>query len=115
MNSFQIFLPMPHEKLSPNSKCHWGTKAKYVKQHRLRSYITMKNHIPLPFKVKAYQIHFCFPNKIRRDIDNFTARCKSYLDGIADALGQDDSEWDMKAPTREIVKGDSYICITLTE
>lgn len=34
---------------------------------------------------------FCYPTNARRDRDNLLAACKAYQDGIADALGIDDT------------------------
>jgi crossover junction endodeoxyribonuclease RusA len=36
---------------------------------------------------------FVPPDKRRRDADNMLAAMKSGLDGLADALGVDDSQW----------------------
>jgi hypothetical protein len=38
-------------------------------------------------------LYFFYPDRRRRDDDNYVARMKSGLDGISDAIGQDDSEW----------------------
>jgi len=49
---------------------------------------------------------FSPPDKRRYDDDNLIARCKAYLDGIADALGVDDSRFRLGKPVRaESIKG----------
>ena len=45
-------------------------------------------------KIESYTLHFFFADNRRRDKDNFTARMKPVLDGISDAIGHDDSEWE---------------------
>lgn len=112
MKEITLIFPIPDAKLSPNARVHWAAKSKIVKAHRQRASQGTPDFLKNK-KVLAYQLDFIFPNNIRRDIDNFTARCKSYLDGISDAIEQDDSTWDMKAPTRAVKKGMSVVRITL--
>jgi len=90
----RIKLPIPHADLSPNARVHWGKKSRQVKSHRSSAFWIAKSEIKKGVKFKSYRFEFTFKDKIRRDRDNFSARCKSYLDGIADAVGQNDSEWD---------------------
>lgn len=109
----RLVLEMPSADLSPNARLH------YMYLHRARK--KAKNYAMLmaraaniePFS--RYHLHFIFPDNRRRDIDNFVARCKAYLDGIAGAVDQDDSSWGMDAPTREIIKEKSNLIITLTK
>ena len=91
---------------------HWAAKASLVKSHRKTAIILTPKEAG-ERKITDYQIHFTFPDNRRRDLDNFTGRCKAYLDGISDATQQDDSAWGMKAPTREVKKGINQVTITL--
>ncbi|MDC0657068.1 hypothetical protein N6L27_03565 [Leisingera sp. SS27] len=50
-------------------------------------------------------IRFCPPDERRRDLDNMLASLKSGLDGVADATGQDDSEWSLSLERGEPEKG----------
>ena len=89
-----ITLPLPDSKLSPNARLHWAQKSKLVKAHRARSgYEVFDNHLTF-IEIKSYRLHFFWKDKRRRDKDNASACCKAYLDGISDAIGQDDSEWE---------------------
>jgi crossover junction endodeoxyribonuclease RusA len=40
-------------------------------------------------------VTFCPPDERKRDLDNMLAAIKSGLDGIADAIGMDDSRWEI--------------------
>ena len=42
-------------------------------------------------------IEFAPPSRRRIDLDNCIASCKAYFDGIADALGVDDSTFRLQA------------------
>ena len=93
----KITLPLPSSKLSPNARLHWAAKSKIVKQHRLTAHsICAINGIGFkkPVRFKSYILHFFWKDKRKHDRDNATAQVKSYLDGIADAIKQDDSEWN---------------------
>lgn len=107
---------MPSAILSPNVKSHWAKKANQVKRHK-NAIIFEMHRLKLEKKpIKSYQIHFVFQDQRRRDFDNFTAMCKSYLDGISSYIEQDDSKWEMEKPTKEVVKGcNPHVIITLNE
>ena len=86
-----VVLPLPDRRLSPNQQGHWRPKAAAKKKARswgakLASWLKGK-------RFSSYQLHFYWKDKRRRDQDNASASCKAYLDGISDAVGQDDSEW----------------------
>ena len=116
MGSIKIKLPIPSSHLSPNARVHWAVKAKKTKAHKTLALVEIAKIMRLDgFKAESYQLHFVFPDNRRRDFDNFTGRCKAYLDGISEAINQDDSEWNMAAPSKEVVKGESFVVITLNQ
>ena len=97
-----VTLPWPPAECSPNSRVHHKKRAKVSEIHKILAFFTVKgkypnwddltkNHEGFNHNLQA-MYEFCPPNKIRRDLDNFQARCKPYLDGICDALGIDDSQ-----------------------
>ena len=88
-----ITLPLPSRNLSPNARIHWSKLANFKKQARRLAALEAFDQVG-PAMFKGYRLDFYWPTKRRRDKDNATAMCKAYLDGVADALGQDDSEWD---------------------
>ena len=97
-----ITLPLPAIELSPNCKVHWRKKSKQVKIHRNRANWKAMETLGPTDRIESYRLHFFFPDKRKRDADNYSSRCKSYLDGIADRLQQDDSEWIHNGVRREI-------------
>lgn len=111
-----ISLPLPSRKLSPNARIHWAQRSKLVKAHRLTAYAQTLRQCGL-FKANSYRLVFFWPDKRRRDRDNASAMCKAYLDGISDAIRQDDSEWrfdgvafdlDRDNPRVEVRMGEAF-------
>lgn len=92
MTKHPIALPLPDSRLSPNARKSWHVTAPLKKSHRTRAKLEASYTSGLKFS--GYQLHFYYPNKRVRDKDNAGASCKSYMDGISDACGQDDSEWE---------------------
>lgn len=89
-----IELPFPPASLSGHAGGHWRKKASVTKKHR-----TWARHAALAAKLTApasgdIMIHVRFepPNR-RSDRANFPNRMKPYFDGIADALGVNDSRF----------------------
>jgi len=106
-----ITLPWPSRDLQPNARVHWARKARAVKKARSDAAWCAKAagiwprdpDIPTSIKVTAV---FSPPSNRRADLDNMFAAIKAYCDGIADAIGVDDSKWQWNAPRREpAVKG----------
>jgi Holliday junction resolvase RusA-like endonuclease len=91
-----IELPYPDKVLSPNSRCHWSTKAKAAKKARrngaLAAFVAGFN--ALTFANYEHRLHFWIDiyakTKNYPDADNMLSSLKSALDGIADALELND-------------------------
>jgi crossover junction endodeoxyribonuclease RusA len=97
LSNWNLELPWPAKELSPNFRGHWSTVAKAKKAYRLKcSQIGLAHGLHLankkPTSVKVHLI-FCQPDHRARDWDNMLASMKSGLDGLADAMGVDDSKW----------------------
>jgi crossover junction endodeoxyribonuclease RusA len=91
----KIELPLPSRNLSPNSRCHWAVLAKHKREaRRLAAHLTWAQLEEGKPNFAGYRLDFYWATARRRDRDNATASCKAYLDGISDAIEQDDSEWD---------------------
>ncbi len=92
----EVWLPWPDKALSPNSRVHWAVKAAAVKEYRELGYALalqagMRRDWPEgPLWVWATG----FPaDRRRRDSDNLFASMKGCVDGIAQAMGVDDSRF----------------------
>ena len=89
-----IDLPWPPKELSPNARVHWTKKAKAAKAYRMECFILAKaSGVKAPTGRVALSIEFVPPDRRRRDDDNCLACFKAGRDGIADALGIDDSNF----------------------
>jgi crossover junction endodeoxyribonuclease RusA len=92
-------LPYPHKALWPNGRAHWAEKGKQTKLHRAWGFAAMRAAIGPGFKHNGERIAIRLTvhpkgRGVAPDRDNALAACKSYLDGIADALGVNDSFFD---------------------
>lgn len=105
----RVELPWPHRDLAPNRarNVHWARKAEAVRYYRRTcDVLTLaafagKGRPALPEGEIAMAVTFHPPDNRRRDRTNMEASLKAAWDGIADALGVDDSRF---APTYR--KGD---------
>ena len=90
-----IELPFPSSKLAGHSKgTHWST-SKVVATHRADAFhATRKARLGvMPSKGDiAIEVHF-YPRDNRGDRVNFPNRMKPYFDGVAEALGVNDSRF----------------------
>ena len=91
-----LVLPWPARDLNPNSRAHWSTRSKAAKAARKTAGILARDagwtRCPWEGRVHLW-VDFYPPDKRRRDDDNVFAAFKAYRDGIADALGIDDSRF----------------------
>jgi crossover junction endodeoxyribonuclease RusA len=104
-----ITLQWPSRNLSPNARPHWAVKAKAAKLYHEYGYIAarkeMINNKSYKFNDKiTLDIKFYPKDKRRRDLDNCLASIKHGLDGIAQALGVDDSCFALKLEMMEDYK-----------
>jgi crossover junction endodeoxyribonuclease RusA len=106
-----ISLPWPDRKLHPNAREHWSKRAKAAKHARATAYWCAKeagirlNDPDIPAALKVTAVFFP-PNNHKHDIDGCLSALKASFDGIADAIGIDDSKWEFGAPRKEApVKG----------
>lgn len=99
LDHITIRLPWPDSRLMPNRKNgrHWGgTRTINVGAHKDGAMATReavgRHTINLPDRIPV-KITFAAPNRTRRDLDNLLSSMKANLDGIAKALGVDDSRF----------------------
>jgi crossover junction endodeoxyribonuclease RusA len=114
--SIQIELGWPAKALSPNfrSRSHWpktNALKKAKKEGHLSTLAAMRgggapkwSNAIIPFSITAYP-----PDLRDRDDDNLKASLKGHRDGIALALGIDDSRFAERFQWGEPVKGGRII------
>lgn len=93
----EIILPWPDRKLHPNSRCHWSQKSRAARAaRRSAGLIAIGAGAPIA-KFPEGRLHVWIdgypPDKRKRDHDGFLSSLKPSLDGIADALGVNDSRF----------------------
>jgi crossover junction endodeoxyribonuclease RusA len=105
----RIELPWPAKELSPNARGHWAKMARFKKGARELAGWTAKEAGWESQRARSnlaiITVTFHAPDKRRRDLDNAIASFKSAQDGIADALGIDDSKWAVSYRFGDVVKG----------
>jgi crossover junction endodeoxyribonuclease RusA len=102
-----VILPWPRPELSPNARVNWRTKCSAAKRYKLSAYLLAKAARPVPGLTVS--ITFNPPDNVRRDLDNMLASIKSGLDGIAYAIGVDDSKWALTIAKGAPVKGGQVV------
>lgn len=117
MSAVSFSLPFPDKPLWPNGRAHWGAKSRAVKQHRGWAFVAAKAAgVTKADPTARVSIAIIVQPKTanRPDRDNCVASAKSYLDGIADALGVDDRNFDTPSITfAEPIKG-GQMTVSLT-
>lgn len=103
-----ITLPWPPKQLSPNARIHWATRARHAKGYKTACYaITKSAGLPPPYHTGkiALRLDFYAPTRRRRDLDNLLASMKAGIDGVAWALGVDDSRFTFSIALADEVGG----------
>ena len=97
-NATMLKLPFPPSELMPNNKNgkHWASTHKVKKQYKEDCFyltkIESKNFINDGEPIRLTLIYM-MPDKRHRDVDNCLAASKAGLDGVADALGVNDHQF----------------------
>lgn len=109
-----IILPFPPSECSPNARCHWSVKAKAAKAYRKECWaLTLESGIKVDWDGPIYvSLAFLPPDRRRRDLDNCISSAKSALDGIADALGVNDSRFKLRAEISDDVAGKVWVTVS---
>lgn len=111
-----LVLPWPNRVLHPNARVHWAKKAPEVKAARQGAHLRAVDagwqflQLLLPPEGRLYVWVDGYPPRPRnRDRDGLLASLKPALDGIADAMGINDSRFfpipdllDVRAPDGEV-------------
>lgn len=103
-----LTMPWPALKeLSPNWRGHWAARAKAKKTFRQVWWAEALHQGAGKLNAEKLHVSLCFhmPDKRARDLDNLLASCKAGLDGLADAIGVDDSKWSLEISKAETIGG----------
>jgi crossover junction endodeoxyribonuclease RusA len=104
----ELFLPWPDRKMSPNARIHWGKLARARKKAKRDAYYAAKEAGLGKISADTLSVRYVVypPDRRARDQDNIIASLKAYADGIAEAIGIDDSKWNISiSPRGPIEKG----------
>src|SRR5574343_2095328 len=90
-------LPWPAKELSPNARVHWATLARMKKVYRMAAAYCVMQQGGKKLTAKSLQVRVSFvpPDRRKRDKENMLAAIKAGLYGLADALGVDNSAWEL--------------------
>lgn len=91
-----LVIKWPPAELNPNSRTHWSTKGRIAAAYRQYCYDVAKQQPAMeiaPGLDIVVRTTFSPPDRRNRDVDNMLASFKSGLDGIAEALGVNDSRF----------------------
>lgn len=100
--ALHIELPWPPAALSSNARHgHWGGKAKATKRFRdscRTAALAVTRGRSAPDAPLRVELECRPPTRRKRDGDNMLARMKAGLDGVADALGVNDTRFRIMPP-----------------
>lgn len=115
VSSWKVELPFPAKILWPSGRGHWATRAKAFKAHKMWAYVEAYTAIRdsgWTYGGGRVDWSVTIHPKTRNVIDNDNARAslKAYQDGLAMALGVDDSRFNAPSLTfGEPIKGGKVI------
>ena len=97
MPSHKFFLPWPDKKLSPNARVHWAPLSKAKKKAKSDAfYLALESGLgKIEAQTVAVTLTFYPPSRRHYDADNLLAQHKAALDGLALAIGVDDSKFQV--------------------
>lgn len=102
-----ITLAFPDARLNPNRSkgVHWAATSALRKSARHEAFFVTKQSckgvtFPMGMEIPLL-IVFVQPDRRHRDRDNLLAAAKPMLDGVADALGVNDSQFEPVTVARE--------------
>lgn len=111
----EIELPWPPKEVSPNQRLHWTKVAEAKRVYRTACHLITRPKCKTRLAGRHHiTLTFFPPNDWRqRDLDNLLASMKAGLDGVADALGINDREFDPVTISMAETKG-PHVRLTIT-
>jgi crossover junction endodeoxyribonuclease RusA len=115
MNSAKLFLPWPDKALSPNSRGHWSKLYRAKRKAKDDAFWAAKEAGLGKIEADRLLVRYSFypPSHRSYDLDNLVARMKAAADGIALAVGVDDSKWDLAISPRGPVERNGMVKVEL--
>ena len=103
----EIILPWPAPSLWPNSRVDRRKSSATRKAYRAdgAKAVWAAGFRKLNWDQAHLRITFHPPCRRVRDLDNMLAAIKSALDGVSDAIGIDDSRWELSLRRGPVVDG----------
>lgn len=110
-----VFLPWPDRRLSPNARVHWSSLARAKKAAKNAAYYTVLEAGVGKTLADSLSVRYSFfpPSRRAYDLDNLVASMKAAADGIALAIGIDDSKWNIAVSPRGPVEKNGMVKIDL--
>lgn len=113
-----ITLAWPDRRLHPNARVHWSPKSKAAKAARAEGcFLALAagwNRAQWPDGKLHLWFDFYPPDKRRRDDDGLLSSVKPHRDGIADALGIDDSRFVSHPRLHDEVREGGQVIVQIT-
>jgi crossover junction endodeoxyribonuclease RusA len=115
MTTAEIFLPWPDRRLSPNARVHWSSLARAKKSAKLAAFYLTKEAGLDRIEADSLTVRYSFfpPSRRAYDLDNLVASMKAAADGIALAVGIDDSKWSIAISPRGPVEQNGMVKVEL--
>lgn len=111
----KFFLGWPDKRLSPNSRVHWSTLSKAKKKAKQDAYYLALEAGLGKIGAERLSVKMTFypPDKRRRDLDNCIASSKAAIDGISQAVGIDDSKFDLSFSMAGVIEKHGMVRVEL--
>lgn len=102
----EIQLQWPNPVLLPNKRIHWAAKNAATRSARTNAAWATRAVGLTKLDLASLKITVTFqpPDRRKRDLDSMLASLKPALDGIADVIGIDDSNFELAIRKVEPVK-----------
>ncbi|MGO8242966.1 endonuclease [Rhizobium johnstonii] len=110
-----IFLPWPDRRLSPNARGHWSSLARAKRAAKEAAFYLTKQAGVEKIQAESLTVRYSFfpPSRRAYDLDNLVASMKAAADGIALAIGVDDSKWNIAIDPRGPVEKNGMVKVQL--
>ena len=116
--SLQSFtFPAPCDLLNANQRMHWAKKARLTRDWRWTAHRRAQQASLSPLARAHITVTLSFPDRRRRDVNNYQPTAKAIVDGLVDAgVLPDDSDAylvgpDMRAGERS---SEGWVVVTVT-